>query len=74
MAGVSSSGMAISPEVSKQVGWEYRVAKYPTLEEVKNIRKVTDIQLVTWYRFLPSPTNEIEMKAIKTIIEEIKRR
>lgn len=62
----------ITPELSKQVGWEKRTTPaYPNLDQVN---KASDYQLLVWYRFLQSPSsdNENEMKVMTRICERVR--
>lgn len=57
----------ITPELSKRVGWDERIVKYPTLEEVE---KASDFRIVEWFRFL-SPCRTPEQKAVIDLLCEI---
>lgn len=40
---------------------------YPTIEQVNGANQ---IQLCTWYRFLPSTSNDSEMEIMKLIVKK----
>lgn len=57
-------------EISKEVGWEHRDIKYPSLIEVQDaLRQKYMKQLLIWQRFLPSPDNIIHKKIIDMICD-----
>ena len=43
--------------------------KYPTLKEVESASRYT---ICGWYRFLPSPTNDEQVKIMNRICERFK--
>jgi len=59
----------ITPQLSKAVGWDDRIVKYPTEEQVDN---ATDYQLLEWYRFLPCAESDEQLEIINKIFEIVK--
>jgi hypothetical protein len=55
----------ITPSLSKAVGWESREAAWPKSEE--EIAKADDYRLLEWWRFLPSPIDDVQ-RNFQTII------
>lgn len=64
--------MKIYADLSKQVGWESKKIKYPSLKDVENaIEKKDEYNLLRWYRFLESPINEKQTEIMNLIISYI---
>ena len=58
----------ITPALSKAVGWDPQNVIYPTLEQVN---KASDLELLTWYRFLHSPVDEEQIKVMDRIFQRV---
>lgn len=56
----------ITPELSKRVGWDERIVKYPTLEEVE---RASDFKIVEWFRFLSPARNPEQIAVIDMLCE-----
>lgn len=57
-------------EASKIVGWEPRTVVYPPVKRVRHAVRQRDlVRLLTWHRFLPSPTDEEQAEIIEMIVQ-----
>jgi hypothetical protein len=60
--------MSAFSEISKRVGWDRGSMRYPSVQRVREaIESKNMIQLLSWYRFLPSPENELQVEVIDLI-------
>lgn len=64
--------------VSKIVGYDNRDIRYPTAEEVDQWCEIAlrgelsgMVELLRWYRFLPSPQNDEQIKIINRITNAV---
>lgn len=61
-------------EASKQVGWEHRSVKYPTIAQVDKAYEEDDLYtLVLWHRYLRSPIDEDQRETLACIEDRLFR-
>ena len=58
--------------MSKRIGWVRTGVKYPASEQ--EILEATEEQILIWYRFLPSPENDIQIKLMSLIVAKFNKR